>query len=79
MLRVVNNNADNNNNNNSNNNDDDDDDDDDDNNNINLIERRNSGFCTISSLGREQSPTRTLKWTGRNLAQITCAYHVQFV
>ena len=35
------------------------------------IERRNSIF-TISSLRRELSPTRTLKWPGRNRVQITC-------
>ena len=38
---------------------------------------------TISSLRREPSPTRTLKWPGRNRVQITCnassAYHVQHV
>ena len=55
----------NNNNNNNNNNGDDDDD--------NPIERRNSRFL--------QSPTRTLKWPGRNPVQITfntsSAYHVQ--
>ena len=43
----------------------------------------NRGFFTISSLSREPSPTRTLKWPGRNRAQITCntssAYHVQHV
>ena len=36
---------------------------------------------TISSLRRELSPTRTLKWLGRKRVQITCntssAYHVQ--
>ena len=40
-------------------------------------------FLTISSLRREASPTRTLKWPGRNRVQITCstssAYHVQHV
>ena len=40
-------------------------------------------FFTISSLRREPSPTRTLKWPGRNRVQITCnalsAYHVQHV
>ena len=38
-------------------------------------------FFTISSLRREPSPTRTLKWPGRNRVQMTCnissAYHVQ--
>ena len=38
---------------------------------------------TISSLRRELSPTRTLKWPRRNHVQITCntssAYHVQHV
>ena len=38
-------------------------------------------FFTISSQRRELSPTRTLKWPGRNRVQITCntssAYHVQ--
>ena len=37
----------------------------------------------MSSLRRELSPTRTLKWPGRNHVQITCntssAYHVQHV
>ena len=40
-------------------------------------------FFTISSLRREPSPTRTLKWPGRDLVQITCntssAYHVQLL
>ena len=36
------------------------------------IQRRNSRFLTISSLRREPSPTRTLKWPGRNRVQITC-------
>ena len=40
-------------------------------------------FFTISSLRREQSPARTLKWPGRNHVQITCttsnANHVQHV
>ena len=40
-------------------------------------------FLTISSLRREPSPTRTLKWPGRNRVQITCntscAYHAQHV
>ena len=48
---------------------------------INRIERRNSRFFTISSLRRELSPTRTLKWPGRDRVQIMCntssAYHVQ--
>ena len=42
------------------------------NNNNNRIERRNSRFFTISSLRCEPSPTRTLKWLGRNHVQITC-------
>ena len=53
------------------------------NNNNNRIEMRNSRFFTISSLCRETSPMRTLKWTGHNHVQITCntssAYHVQGV
>ena len=40
-------------------------------------------FLTICSLRREPSPTRTLKWLGRNRVQITCNtssdYHVQHV
>ena len=51
------------------------------NNNNNHIQRRYSRFFTISSQRREPSPTRTLKWPGRNRVQITCntssAYHVQ--
>ena len=51
--------------------------------NNNHIQRRNSRFFTISSLHRELSPTRTLKWLGRNRVQIMCntfsAYHVQHV
>ena len=47
----------------------------------NRIQRRYSRFFTISSQRRELSPTRTLKWPGRNRVQITCntssAYHVQ--
>ena len=50
-------------------------------NNNNRIERRNSRFFTISSLRRELSPTRMLKWPGRDRVQIMCntssAYHVQ--
>ena len=50
-------------------------------NNNNLIQRRYSRFFTISSQRRELSPTRTLKWPGRNRVQITCntssADHVQ--
>ena len=38
-------------------------------------------FFTISSQRRELSPTRTVKWSGRNRVQITCntssTYHVQ--
>ena len=45
------------------------------------IQRRYSRFFTISSQRCELSPTRTLKWPGRNRVQITCntlsAYHVQ--
>ena len=37
----------------------------------NLIQRRYSRFFTISQR-RELSPTRTLKWPGRNCVQITC-------
>ena len=52
------------------------------NNDNNRIHRCNSRFFTIS-LRRERSPTRTLKWPGRNRVQITCntlnAYHVQHV
>ena len=88
-----------NNNNNNNNSDDDDNDDDDDNNsssssssnddnnnnndNNNRFQRHSSTLFTISSLRRELSPTRTLKWPGRNRVQISCntssAYHVQVV
>ena len=50
------------------------------NNNDNRIERHNSRFLAISSLRHELSPTRTLKWPGRNHVQITCntpdAYHL---
>ena len=53
----------------------------DNNNNNNRTERGNSRFSTISSLRRELTPTRTLKWPGRDRVQITCntssAYHVQ--
>ena len=53
------------------------------NNNNNRFERRNSRFFTIPSLRREPSPTRTLKWPGRNRVQIPCntssAYYVQHV
>ena len=41
------------------------------NNNNNRIQRRYSRFFTISSQPREPSPTRTLKWPGRNRVQIT--------
>ena len=51
------------------------------NNNNNRIRKRYSRFFTISSERRELSPTRTLKWPGRNRVQITSntsrAYHVQ--
>ena len=53
----------------------------DNNNNNNRIQRRYSRFFTVSSQHRELSPTRTLKWPGRNRVQITFntwgAYHVQ--
>ena len=53
------------------------------NHNNNRTERCNSRLFTISSLHCELSPTRTLKWPGRNHVQITCntssAYHVQHV
>ena len=59
----------------------DDDDDDDDNNRIERRKPRFFFFFTISSLRRELSPTRTLKWPERNRVQITCntscAYHAQ--
>ena len=71
LLYVVGRNSSSNNNNNNNNNI----------NNNNHIHRRISRFFTISSLRREPSPTRTLKWPGRNRVQITCntssACHVQ--
>ena len=90
MLRNNNKNKNNNNNSNknkNNNNNDDDNDDDNNNNNNNdnnnRIQRRNLRFFTISSLRREPSPTRTLKWPVRNRVQLTCnkssAYHVQRV
>ena len=51
------------------------------NNNNNRVQRRYSRFFTISSQRREMSPTRALKWPGRNRVQIACntssAYHVQ--
>ena len=51
--------------------------------NKNCIQRGNSRIFTISSLLRKPSPTRMLKWPGRNRVQITCntssAYHVQHV
>ena len=51
------------------------------NNNNNCIERRNSRFFTISSLRRELSPKRTLKWPVCNRVQIMCntssVYHMQ--
>ena len=71
------------NNNDNNNNSNDDDDNNNDNNNNNRIRRRNSRCFTISSLRRELSPTRTLKWPWRSRVQITCntssACHVQHV
>ena len=49
--------------------------------NNNHIQRRYSRFFTISSQRCELSPTRMLKWPGRNRVHITCntssAYHVQ--
>ena len=49
--------------------------------NNNRIQRRYSRLLTISSQCHEPSPTRTLKWPGRNRVQITCntssAYYVQ--
>ena len=58
-------------------------------NNKNRIQRRNSRFFTISSLRRETSPTRTLKWPGaqfranhvrsqRATCRVTSAHHVQY-
>ena len=51
--------------------------------NNNRIQRLYSRFFTISSLRREPSPTRTLKWPGPNCVQITydklSADHVQHV
>ena len=51
--------------------------------NNNHIQGRNSRFFTISSLRREPSPTRTLKWPGGNHVEITrntsSAYRVQHV
>ena len=61
------------------------------NNNNNRIQRRYSRFFTFSSLRREPSLTRTLKWPGRKRVEsraahrglITCstssAYHVQHI
>ena len=53
------------------------------NNSNNRIQMLNSRFLTISSLRRKLSPTRTLKWPGRNRVQITCntssAYHAKHV
>ena len=50
-------------------------------NNNNRIQRHYSRFFTISSQRHELSPTRTLKWPGRNRVQIKCntssAFHVQ--
>ena len=57
----------------------------DNNNNNSHIQRCHSRFFTISSLRREPSPTRMLKWPGHNRVQIMCntfsayAYHVQHV
>ena len=50
----------------------------------NCIQRRSSGyFSPVSSLRRELSPTRTLKFPRHNRVQITCntlsAYHAQRV
>ena len=53
------------------------------NNHHNRIQRHNLRFFTISSLHCKPSPTRTLKWPGRNHVQITfntsSAYHMQHV
>ena len=53
------------------------------NSNSNCIQRCNLRFFIISLLCSEPSPTRTLKWPGRNFVQITCntssAYHMQHV
>ena len=62
--------------------DDYDDDDDDDNNTIIIIALKGEiEIFTISSMRRELSPTRTLKWSGRNHVQITCntssVYHAK--
>ena len=68
---AIHNNNNNNNNDNNNNNVN-------NNNNNNSIQRCNCRFLTISSLRRELSPTRTLKWPG----VIMCkphAFHVQHV
>ena len=68
-IHNINNNNDNDNNNNNNNN--------------NGIQGANQDFFTISSLWCKPSPTRTLKWPGRNRVQITCNtssdHHVQHV
>ena len=66
-------------NNDNNNNGNDDDSNNTNNNNNHRIQRH----TTISSLPGEPSPTRTLKWTGRNRVEITCntssPYYVQHV
>ena len=53
------------------------------NNNDNWTERHYSRFSRFSSLRRELSPTRTLKWPGNNLVQIRCktqsTHHVQHI
>ena len=43
------------------------------------IQRRISRFFTISSLRRELSPTRTLKWPRHNRVKSSSTYHVQRV
>ena len=49
-------------------------------NNNNHIQRRNSRLFIISSVSRELSPTRTLKWPVRSRVEIACntssAYYV---
>ena len=50
---------------------------------INALKGATPDFFTVSSLRRELSPTRSLKWPWRNRVHITCrissAYHVQHV
>ena len=72
-----------NNNNNNNNCDDDDDDDLNDNHHHHHHNDDNDDGDDDNNDNRELYPTRTLKWPGRNLVQITCntssAYQVQHV